>query len=213
LTQELAKQAKKVMAVEKDKNLINVLKNNTSKYQNLQILQGDIMINYHLSLIDDYKIVANLPYNIALAVIRKFLEEKNPPQTMVLMLQKEVAQRICSKKSSLSKITVEFYAKPEILFYVPKTSFWPAPKVDGAVIKITDIQKSIPNVDKELFFKILKIGFSHPRKTILNNFSQGLKLEKEKISQWLKNANVPCQKRPEELVLKQWTKLIDSFSF
>jgi len=212
LTQELAKNVKRVIAIEKDKNLVPILKQNLSRYQNIKILQGDILINYHLSMINDYKVVANLPYNIALPVIRKFLEEKNPPQMMILMIQKEVAEKICAKKSSLPKIAVEFYAKPEILFYVPKDSFLPKPKVDGAVIKITNIQKNIPKINEDLFFKILKAGFAHPRKTILNNLSKKLDIEKQKANSWLKKSNIDPQKRPEDLNLKNWLNLTYNFS-
>ncbi len=223
LTQELAQRAKKVIAVEKDKELAEILKNNISQYQNVEILQGDILkfsisnfqfsINFQFLIFKNYKIIANLPYNIALAVIRKFVEAKHPPQAMILMLQKEVAQKICAKKSSLPKIAIEFYSKARILFYVPKESFWPMPKVDGAVIEITDIQKNIPKVDKDLFFKILKLGFSHPRKTILNNLSKGLDIEKQKINSWLKKSEINPNKRPEELNLKNWIKTVSGFNF
>ena len=215
LTQTLARGAKNVIAVEKDKKLAAMLERSLSKYQNIEILSGDILklsiINDKLSIINDYKIIANLPYNIALPVIRKFIEAENPPKEMILMVQKEVAEKICSQKSSLPKIAIEFYAKPEILFSVPKKSFWPQPKVDGAVIKITNIQKNIPKVNEELFFKILKLGFSHPRKTILNNLSKSF--EKEKTKNWLKLANINPQNRPENLNLKEWLKLVNSFNF
>ena len=222
LTQELAKVAGKVIAIEKDKKLALMLKQEISEYQNVEMLEADIMINSHLlliinnklsiindklSMINRYKVVANLPYNIALAVIRKFVEIEHPPKMMILMLQKEVAQKICAKKSSLPKIAIQFYANSEILFYVPKKSFLPMPKVDGAVIKIFDIQKNIPKVDKNLFFKILKAGFTHPRKTILNNLCLSLKLKKEKTNYWLKTSKINSQKRPEDLALKDWLSL------
>jgi len=217
LTQALALKAKKVIAIEKDKKLALILKQTLLKYQNVEIIWDDILkasfINDKLPMINNCKVVANLPYNIALAVIRKFIEEKNPPETMILMLQKEVAEKICSQKSSLPKIAIEFYAKPKILFYVPKDCFWPQPKVDGAVIKITDIQKNVPKVNKDLFFKILKAGFASPRKTILNNLSKSLKLDKEKTTQWLKNSSISPQKRPENLTLKDWLNLANSFNF
>jgi len=212
LTRELANAAKRVIAIEKDNKLAKILKKNMSKCQNVEILQDDIMKLPSLPD-ENYKIVANLPYNIALLIIRKFVEEKNPPQEMILMLQKEVAQKICAQKSSLPKIAIELYSKTKILFYVPKESFWPMPKVDGAVIKITDIQKNVPKIDKNLFFKILKAGFAHPRKTILNNLSKKLNIEKEKVNSWLKTSKINPKKRPEDLNLKEWTNLVSGFDF
>ncbi len=209
LTRELAETAKKVIAIEKDKRLVELLKISLAKFKNLEILQGDIM-KFLPPPEKNYKIVANLPYNIALPIIRKFIEEKNSPQEMILMLQKEVAQKICSGKSSLPKIAIELYAKSEILFFVPKESFWPMPKVDGAVIKITDIQKNVPKVDKDLFFKILKAGFAHPRKTILNNLSKKLDIEKEKVNSWLENSKINPKKRAEDLTLKNWLTLVQN---
>ncbi len=216
LTQGLAKKTRKVIAVEKDKKLTAILKQNFLKKQNVEIVEGDILRLSIAQLFDcpivkDYKVVSNLPYNIALPVIRKLVEEKNPPKMMILMLQKEVAQKICAKKSSLPKIAIELYAKSEILFYVPKELFWPQPKVNGAVIKVTDIQKNALEIDKNLFFKILKAGFAHPRKTILNNLYSVLKLEKEKTRQWLNNSDISPKNRAEDLTLKNWLSLLRNF--
>ncbi len=210
LTQELARTADRTVAVEKDKQLVKLLKTNLTEFKNLEIIESDI-IKFSPPFKHNYKIIANLPYNIALLIIRKFIEEKNPPKEMILMLQKEVAQKICSEKSSLPKIAIELYAKSKILFFVPKESFFPIPKVDGAVIKIFDIQKNVPKIDKDLFFKILKTGFAHPRKTILNNLSKKLEMRKEKVNSWLKNSKINPQKRPEDLKLKEWINLTNGF--
>ena len=224
LTKELAKNCQKVIAVEKDKRIISTLKQNLCDFDNVEIIEADILGNSFedtgletrsnqrgpSSLIaGKYKIASNLPYNIALPIIRKFIEAENPPKEMILMLQKEVAEKLCSKKGSLPKIAVEFYAKTELLFKVPKTAFYPEPKVDGAVIKITKIQQDLPNVDEKLFFKILKIGFSYPRKTILNNLSK-LK-EKKDAEIWLKKSCIEPTKRPENLLLFDWVKLCNGF--
>lgn len=242
LTEELAKVVSKVIAIEKDSKLSKILKKKMLQYQNVEIIEDDIM-SWPVSPTlpagggkrglrgakegerrelkeserrvewSNYNIVANLPYNIALPIIRKFVEHKNPPKKMILMLQKEVAQKICDKKSSLPKIAIELYAKSEILFFVPKESFFPMPKVDGAVIKISDIQKNVPNIDKALFFKILKAGFAHPRKTILNNLSKKLDIEKQEAKKWLEKCDISPQYRPENLNLKNWIKLVNSFNF
>jgi|AntAceMinimDraft_16_1070373.scaffolds.fasta_scaffold07918_3 16S rRNA (adenine1518-N6/adenine1519-N6)-dimethyltransferase len=211
LTQKLLKIVKKVVAVEKDKQLAKLLKMSLAEFKNLEIIEGDIMIVNDLPIIKPYKIVANLPYNISLPIIRKFIEGKNPPQEMILMLQKEVAQKICSQKSSIPKIAIELYAKSKILFFVPKESFWPMPKVDGAVIRITDIQKNVPNINEDLFFKILKAGFAHPRKTILNNLSQQFGIEREKTQEKLLKCEIIPKKRGAEIDMDGWIRLSNSF--
>ncbi|MBU3964183.1 ribosomal RNA small subunit methyltransferase A [Patescibacteria group bacterium] len=215
LTQALGQKAKKVIAIEKDRRMIEILKNNLKEFKNVRIVLGDILNiqNSKFKIQNSYKVAANLPYNIALPVIRKFIEATNPPELMILMIQKEVAQKICGEKSCLPKIAVELFAKSEILFFVPKESFFPAPKVDGAVIKVSEIQKNIPNVNMELLFRIVKAGFSHPRKTILNNLSKKLNISRNDTAKWLEKTNIPCEKRPQDINLKEWIKLVDGFDF
>lgn len=215
LTKELAKKAKLVIAVEKDSRIIPNLKKNLSGFKNVLIIRGDILkIDLNSLGINNkkYKIVSNIAYNISLPTIMKFLEEKNPPQSMVLMIQKEVAQKICSPKSSLLKMAVNFYSKAKIIFYVPNSAFWPKPKVDGAVIKFENIQKNKPPVKKNIFFTVLKAGFLFPRKTILNNLSVGLKINKQDIKKILLNSEVDFKKRPEEISFSEWILLALNFN-
>jgi len=148
LTIELAKRVRKVIAVEKDRQLCTILKNilNAPNVKNVEIIEGDILkiestfrLDRNESLTNyNYKIVANLPYYIVSPVMRKFLEAENPPQLLVLMVQKEVAQRIVANppQMNLLAVAVQFYAQPKIISYVSKNSFWPRPKVDSAIIKI-----------------------------------------------------------------------------
>lgn len=207
LTQKSAERSKRVIAVEKDKRLIKILEKNLENLNNIEIIEKDIL-KLNLEKVglkkNKYKIIANLPFNISLIVIRKFLEEENHPKEMILIIQKEVAQRICQEKSNLAKLGVEFFAKAKILFNIPKKYFWPCPRVDAALIRIYDIHKNVPNLDRKLFFKIVKIGFSKPRKTILNNLSSGLELNKEYTKDWLKKAKIDLKKRPENLTLEDW---------
>ncbi len=213
LTKEIAPRAKKIIAVEKDRRIVPLLKESLSSLKNLKIIEGDILKikTENLGLPKNYKIIANLPYNISLFVIRKFLEGKNPPRLMILMVQKEVAQKICSKKSSLPKLAIEFYAKPKILFYVKKDAFWPKPKVDGAVIEIKDIGNKAKQCDKNLFFSVIKAGFLFPRKTILNNLSFGLKSERETIEKMLDECEINPQKRPGDLSFSAWLKIVSYY--
>jgi len=214
LTQELAKRVKKVVAIEKDLKMIEILKETLRDFKNVEIIQGDVLkLDPKSYTLKPYKIVANLPYYIVSPVIRKFLETKNPPKEMILMVQKEVAQRICTKppKMNLLAVSVQFYSKPEILFYVPKNSFWPQPKVDGAIIKIVPKRKSRRTVLRKLFFKIVKAGFSQPRKQIVNNLSKMLKLDKEETKKWLLRNRVGPNQRAETLSIEDWLNLTKTY--
>lgn len=219
LTVELAKVAKKIVAVEKDKQICQVLKETLKDYKNVEVVDGDIL-KTTIELPKQYKLVANIPYYLTSPLIRKFLELEYPPEFMVLMVQKEVAQRICAKPPNMSilAVSVQFHAKAKIISYVKRENFWPKPKVDSAIIKITPhkINKSL--VSAELFFKIVKAGFAQPRKQLGNNLlalslpngSKMLKLDKEKINLWfLKNKIKPTQ-RAETLSVDDWINLLST---
>ena len=218
LTLELAKEVKKVVAIEKDKKMCEALKEvlNDLDIKNVEIINQDILkINTkYKTLNTKYKLVANLPYYITSPIIRKFLEMKNQPKEMILMVQKEVAKRICAKppKMSILAVSVQFYAKPKIISFVSKKSFWPQPKVDSAIIKITPCRPAHAiGVNPLLFFKIVKAGFSHPRKQLINNLSKGLKIEKEKARNWLLKNKIQPSQRAETLILKDWLNLTNSY--
>jgi 16S rRNA (adenine1518-N6/adenine1519-N6)-dimethyltransferase len=211
LTRELAKKVKKVITIEKDKKMVEILKETLKGIENVKVIQGDILKipNSQFLIHNSYKVVANLPYYIVSPVIRKFLElTEVRPLEMILMVQKEVAQRICAKPPDMNllAVSVQFYAKPEILFYVSKNSFCPQPKVNGAVIKIVP-QKLQRTVLCKLFFKIVKAGFSQPRKQLANNLSKMLKLNKEKVKNWLLKNGIQPSQRAETLTIEDWLKL------
>lgn len=227
LTKELAKRTKKVIAVEKDPNLARIL-NDKLKVKNLEVIHGDILRipNSKFLIHNSYKVVANLPYYIVSPVIRKFLETETAPKIMILMVQKEVAERITAKppKMSLLAVSVQFYAKPEIISYVSKECFWPKPKVDSAIIKITPknitgSQQPLPSSTLQgiapckLFFRIVKAGFSQPRKQLANNLSKGLKMDKEKIKNWLLKNGVQPSQRAETLSVEDWVKLMNGHNW
>jgi len=213
LTQEIAKKAKKVIAVEKDPKMIGILKETLKNFKNVKIVQEDILkISNSQFLISNYKVVANLPFYLTAPVIRKFLEAKNPPKEMILMVQKEVGQRICAKppKMSILAVSVQFYAKAEIISWVSKKSSWPQPKVDSAIIKITPKKPTIKLGLVDLFFKVVKAGFSQPRKQLINNLSKKLKMDKEKVKNWLLKNTIEPKQRAETLTIKDWLKLVKS---
>lgn len=219
LTKELARKAKHIVAIEKDKRMITVLKETLKNFSNVKIIQADILKLENGSIVkllncSNYKVVANLPYYITSPIIKKFLESENPPSQMVLMIQKEVAQRIIAKppRMNLLAVSVQFYSKPKIISYVSKKCFWPEPKVDSAILQIAPLinaDKRLINAD--LFFKIAKAGFSHPRKQLINNLSKKLELEKEKVKDWLFENNIEPSQRAQTLSLKDWTNLAKTF--
>ena len=215
LTLKLAEKAKKVIAIEKDPRMVELLEESFKNNKKVEILEKDILkIDPSCLKLKRYKLIGNIPFYLTSPLIRKFLEEKNSPEQMTLVVQKEVAQRICSKppKMSLLAVSVQAYSEAYILFYIPRSSFWPKPKVDAAVLKIIPRKKKIiSGTFREPFFKVVKAGFSQPRKQLLNNFSKMLKLSKEKTLEWLLENNVDPERRAETLEVEEWIELTKTF--
>ena len=216
LTVELARRVKKVIAIEKDKTLSQILKDilRFKGINNVEVMNKDILKISDKILNYDYKIVANLPYYITSPFIRKFLEAEHKPKLMVLMVQKEVAQRICAKppKMSLLAVAVQFYAKPEIVSYVSKKSFFPQPKVDSAILRIAPRKNADSYAEKrgishEQFFKIVKAGFSSRRKFLINNLSRELKIKNYKLKIVFDQIGLGQKLRAENLSIEDWLKL------
>jgi len=216
LTKEIAKKVKKVIAVEKDPGIYKVLKETLKDFKNIKIIQGDILKIKDLRLkIKDYKIVANLPFYLTSPFIRKFLESEYPPKEIILIIQKEVAQRICARppKTNLLAVSIQFYAKPKIISHISKKSFWPSPKVDSAIIKIIPHKNKFDVKLRERFSKIVKAGFSQSRKQLANNLSKRLKLNKEQVKTWLLKNNIQPHQRAETLNINGWIKLTEDFIY
>jgi 16S rRNA (adenine1518-N6/adenine1519-N6)-dimethyltransferase len=207
LTLELAKRAKKVVAVEKDERMQAVLKDALKGFANVEILGQDARKMPEMAS-RPYKVVANLPFYLTSLIIRKFLESKNQPKQMTLIIQKEVAQRICARvpDMNLLAVSVQFYAEPEIVSFISKKAFWPQPEVDAAVIKIVPRGRRFP-VSPDKFFSVVKAGFSQPRKQLLNNLSKRLGMEKEKVKAWLGKNGVQPSQRAETLTVGDWVSL------
>ena len=254
LTKYLAESAGKVLAVEIDQNLIELLKN---KFHNtrtchpresgdpekqrisqsrwiphqvrddkkrIQIIQSDILKINLPKLIEEnnfqkYKVVANLPYYITSKIIRLLLETKYPPSEMILMVQKEVGERIVALdgKESILSISVKFYAEPEILFLVPRDNFEPAPEVDSVVIRIK--RKSNPpeapacrtGRDASKFFALVRAGFSAKRKMLVNNLASSFHIPKSEIAEIIKKICLEPTVRAEKLDIQGWQKLYNIF--
>ena len=212
LTQELAQRAKQVIAIEKDAKMVEILQETLAGYSNIQILLADALkADYTKYEIQDtkYKVVSNLPYYITAPVIRKFLElSKVKPYSMTLIVQKEVAQRICSKppKMSILAVSVQVYATPKIISYIKKNSFWPQPQVDAAILQITPLPQPYA-LDFHRFFTVVKAGFKQPRKQLVNNLSKELDLPRPKAEQWLLANDIQPTQRAETLAVQDWINL------
>lgn len=224
LTVELAKKFKKVISVEIDKRLIPILKDTTSEFDNIKIINSDILklnlkelISSEFENFDRINVCANLPYYITSDIIMYILEnEEVNIDSLTLMLQKEAAERICAspgtRNAGAISLAVRYYGTPEILFDVGRENFMPSPNVDSVVIRI-DMTKSMKRFvkNKRIFFKLVKAAFSQRRKNILNSLSSQMGLPKEKISEILKLSNVDSSLRAEQLSFEDFAKLSDNF--
>lgn len=215
LTEKLAQKAKKVITVELDDKLAQVLDSNLGLWgvDNVEIRNMNVLDFDTAEIKGSYKLVANLPYNITSVFIRKFLAESvNQPTQIVLMLQKEVVQRIAAKtpKMSLLAISVQYYADVEIIKYVPREFFYPIPKVESGVIKIRKraIQRN-EDFEKE-FFRLVKMGFVSKRKMLKNNLSSGLKISNSKALELLKKSGFNEKVRAQELSIEDWKRLLNN---
>lgn len=211
LTQRLVAQAGRVVAVEIDERLIDLLRTRFADRPHFSVVQADILqVQPAAFFAEDsgpYKVVANLPYYITSAVLRHLLEASQPPRSAVVMVQKEVAERICAAPGNLSllAVSVQFYAAPKIVQHVPAGAFYPRPKVDSAVLHLTVYpQPLLHDVSPALFFRIVKAGFSQKRKQLLNSLSAGLTIPKASIVALLQQALIDPRRRPETLSLDEW---------
>ena len=211
LTGELVKRAGKLIAVELDRKACEFLRAEFVEEKGFELIEQDVL---RLNRIElglknfGYKVVANLPYNITSKFLRLFLEQEPKPSEMVLMVQKEVAQRMVAKpgEMSLLALSAQLYSEPEILFEVSRNSFWPAPNVDSAVIRLK-LKEKLPNISDKALFRIAKMGFSARRKQLHNNLSAGLKIS----SEYAKGAIVSCgldeKIRAQDLGVEEWIRL------
>jgi 16S rRNA (adenine1518-N6/adenine1519-N6)-dimethyltransferase len=220
LTAQLVKQAGKVIAVEVDEGLYEHLRRRFQSVSNLSLVCRDILSVTPDDLLREseaqppYVVVGNLPYNIAAAVLRFFLEAKPQPQRMIIMLQKEVAENIVAQPGRLSllALSVQLYAVPRLLFTVPSSSFRPPPKVESAVLRLDVRDRPAVLVDDvDAFFRFLRAGFSAPRKQLRNALSHALGLDASMVDETLRRAGVDPSLRAQALSLEQWAALHHEF--
>ncbi|MEG0259036.1 MAG: 16S rRNA (adenine(1518)-N(6)/adenine(1519)-N(6))-dimethyltransferase RsmA [Lysinibacillus sp.] len=224
LTEHLARGAKKVVSFEIDQRLLPVLEDTLSPYDNVTIVHSDILkadvekvIEEEMSGIEDIMVVANLPYYVTTPILMKLLNDQLPIRGFVVMMQKEVAERITAKPGtkeygSLS-IAIQYYVKADIAMIVPKTVFMPQPNVDSAVIRlIKHDEPPVKVISEDFLFEVTRMSFAQRRKTILNNLQAGLRKGKEKkgkILQALEAASIEPTRRGETLSIEEFGKLAD----
>ena len=223
LTKELLERADKVVCIELDARLFPVLNDTLSGYDNLTLINEDILkadldsiIKEHFEGMEIF-VCANLPYYITSPVIMRLLEEKLPFNKIIVMVQKEAADRLCAKvgtrESGAVTVAVNYYAQARKLFDVSRGSFMPSPKVDSCVIELDLTKKGDYKVtDEALFFKMVKSAFAQRRKTILNSLSSGMGIEKEKITLAVENAGLSLTARAETLTMDELVTLSNKIS-
>lgn len=225
LTEHLARNCKKVVAFEIDGRLLPVLEDTLSSYSNVKVIHSDILkadvakvIEEEMQGIKDIMVVANLPYYVTTPILMKLLHDRLPIRGLVVMMQKEVADRITAKPGTKNygslSIAVQYYATAEVVMTVPKTVFMPQPNVDSAVIRLT--MRNMPPIqviDEDFLFIVARASFAQRRKTILNNLQSGLpsgKEKKQQIVDALNQCGIEPTRRGETLTIEEFGKLSDA---
>ena len=225
LTEKLAKKVKKVIAVELDDRLSDVLRGRLEEMEigNVEVVNEDVLkfsiFNFQFSnnfkiQNSKFKIVANLPYQITSRFLRNFLGESEiKPSLTVLMLQKEVAERITAKpgKMSLLAVSAQYYADVKIIDYVGKENFWPKPAVDSAVLRLDTKKTNRYEINEREFFRLVRVGFSARRKMLKNNLAGGYSITGQEASKKVKTAGLSEKIRAQELSVLDWVKLFGFF--
>jgi 16S rRNA (adenine1518-N6/adenine1519-N6)-dimethyltransferase len=225
LTEELARLAGRLVAVELDKRLAALLSDRLKTLHNVTILNQDVLASSPAELLREagvapaagaigYKVVANLPYYITSLVLRHFLAAAAKPQVMVLMLQREVAEVITAPpgRMSLLSISVRLYGEPELIAHVPAGCFYPSPEVDSAVLRVSVPPQPRFAVDEEDFFRVTRAGFSASRKQLANSLAQGLAVPRAEVLPCLERAGIDPRRRAETLSVEEWVRLWQAFA-
>ncbi|MGD9714149.1 MAG: 16S rRNA (adenine(1518)-N(6)/adenine(1519)-N(6))-dimethyltransferase RsmA [Thermomicrobiales bacterium] len=216
LTEALAKRAGNVVAIELDDRLAEHLRQ-TSAHANLQVISGDALTIDPATFLPgsaSYLFAANLPYSTGAAIVRRFLEMDRPPSRMVVMLQKEVAERMAAAPPDMSilGVAVQMYGRAEIALHVPPEAFKPRPKVDSAVLVIEPhITPLLPLSDRQAFFEIVHAGFHQKRKQLANTLAAGLRVPKTDVTALLLESGIEPQRRAETLEIHEWLTLFENW--
>lgn len=221
LTRHLATAARSVVAVELDARLLPALQEVLSACTNVSLVQGDILLLNPAHLVNrpdsmaarlGYLVVANIPYYITSALIRHLLEAEMQPRRLILTVQEEVARRICSAPGDMSllSLSVQIYGMPSVKAHIPAGAFYPAPKVDSAVIRIDLFSAPrIPSPWLDTFFRLARAGFSQKRKTLRNSLAGGMGWKAAQAADILQRAGINPQRRAESLGLDEWRQVVE----
>ena len=228
LTRHLATASRSVVAVELDARLLPALQDVLSACTNVSLVQGDILSLNPAHLVNrpdtlderpdsmaarlEYLVVANIPYYITSALIRHLLEAERQPRRLILTVQEEVARRICSAPGDMSllSLSVQVYGQPCVKAHIPAGAFYPAPKVDSAVIRIDLFpDPRIPSAWLDTFFRLAKAGFSQKRKTLRNSLAGGMGWKAAQAAEILQRAGINTQRRAETLSLDEWRQVVE----
>ncbi|MBI2958180.1 MAG: ribosomal RNA small subunit methyltransferase A [Chloroflexi bacterium] len=218
LTRALAERTKKVIAVELDDALASMLERSLGNWPNVSIVRGDILRIEpwkELPPGSHYKVVSNLPYNIASPTLRRFLSAPTKPSLVVIMTQREVAQEIAAPpdKMRLLSVMVQFYARAEIVAEVPPQRISPPPKVTSAIVRLKPYETpQVEVLDPEAFFAFVADGFAQPRKQLSNSLAHGLRVSPAQAGEWLSRAGIDPHRRAETVTLREWAMLWDVVS-
>jgi len=224
LTRELAKRVRKVIAVEADSGLASAVREMLSQMANVSIVESDILQTDPTLLLatagpegtsHGYKVVANIPYYITSPILRHFLEASVKPSVMVVMVQKEVGEAIAAEpgKMSILAVSVQFYGRPVIVGRVPSRSFYPPPKVDSVILRIRLHKEPPIKVSQtDMFFTVVRAGFSAPRKQLRNSLAQGLGVSPQEAAGILGRAMIDPKRRAETLGLDEWARLSEEIN-
>src|SRR3989338_3617 len=212
LTLTTAPQVKHVIAFEIEKKLQDYWQEKKEEYPNVDVVWGNVLKEFpkYESRLQNYKVVANLPYQITSRILRLFLEEvQHKPESITVMVQKEVADRICAKpgEMSLLSVSVQYYGKPRVVTKVARGSFWQSPAVDSAIIHIDIPQTQESGTSAEGVFRVARSGFANKRKQLWRNVSQGLQIPAEKVKETVQQVTGNEKIRAEELSIEQWREL------
>lgn len=214
LTLSAASLVKKIIAFEIEQTLRPYWEDKQKEFSNIEVVWGDALKKLSdFNLPKKYKVLANLPYQITSNVLRTLLELKNKPKRIIVMVQEEVADRICAKagEMSLLSVSVQYYGQPEFVFKVTKGCFWPSPKVDSAIVAIKNI-KTPEWSDPEFFFKMVRAGFAFKRKQMWKNIASELEIDQEKVKQAILQVVGNERARAEDLNVEHWLELEKLFN-
>lgn len=212
LTLELAQRARRVVAVELDRAILPLLRETVADHPNVEIIARNLLHVEPAEVFGDdtYKLVANLPYYITSLTLRHFLESANPPRLLVILVQREVAERLVAAPGELSQLglSVQFYGRPSIVAFVPPGAFFPPPKVESAIVLIELYPTpKLSGTAADWFFALMHAGFAEKRKQLHNSLARHLDIPPEQISAWLAEAHIEPTRRAQTLSLEEWLAL------